>query len=334
MFTRRYSFRTTAVLAVGMAALPSLALRAATQAQAQTAYPSQPIRAIAMFPPGTGADIRIRFYAKKLSDLAGQPVVVENKPGAFGNIATETVARAKPDGYTIYIAPTSSTHAAAPHLFKKLPFDPIADFEQVTTLSQSSFVLCVSGKSPFKTVPDLVKYLKEKGDKASYGTIAIPSLVAGELFKAAFDLKAEEIKYKDQGNFINELNAGHTDFIYSDLGTIASQLKAGTVRPLAMASAKRLATVPSIPGAEEAGIPNMNLEIWWSVSVPAKTPQPIRDQLETWFNKIVVDPETHAFNVTNGSDALPGNAALARKMLVEHTKLWADYARIAKIEPQ
>lgn len=301
---------------------------------AQTAYPTQPIRTIAMFPPGTGADIRIRFYAKKLSDLAGQPVVVENKPGAFGNIATEAVARAKPDGYTIYIAPTSSTHAAAPHLFKKLPFDPIADFEQITTLSQSTFVLCVSGKSPFMTVADLVKHLKQKGDKGSYGTIAIPSLIAGELFKNAFGLETVEIKYKDQGSFINELNAGHTDFFYVDLGTIASQVKAGTVRPLAMASAKRLATVPDIPGAEEAGIPGMNLEIWWSASVPAKTPQPIRDQLEKWFNQIVADPETHAFNVTNGSDALPGNAALARQMLVDHTKRWAEYARIAKIEPQ
>ena len=130
------------------------------------------------------------------------------------------------------------------------------------------------------------------------------------------------------------MNAGHTDFFYVDLGTIASQLRAGTVRPLAMASAKRLATVPDIPGAAEAGIPGMNLEIWWSVSVPAKTPQPIRDQLEKWFNQIVADPETHAFNVTSGSDALPGNAALARQMLVEHTKRWAEYARIAKIEPQ
>lgn len=306
----------------------------ATPLVAQPAYPTQPIRSIAMFPPGTGADIRIRFYAKKLADLAGQPVVVENKPGAFGNIATETVARSKPDGHTIYIAPTSSTHAAAPHLFKKLPFDPIADFEQVTTLSQSSFVLCVSGKSPFKTVPDLVAHLKAKGDKGSYGTIAIPSLIAGELFKNAFGLETLEIKYKDQGSFINELNAGHTDFFYVDLGTIASQLKAGTVRPLAMASAKRLATVPDIPGAAEAGIPGMNLEIWWSVSVPAKTPQPIRDQLERWFNQIVADPETNAFNATNGSDALPGNAALAREMLVEHTKRWAEYARIAKIEPQ
>ncbi|MEQ1717107.1 MAG: tripartite tricarboxylate transporter substrate-binding protein [Hyphomicrobium sp.] len=312
---------------LAMAALPAAL-------SAQPAYPSAPIKAIAMFPAGTGADIRIRFYAKKLSELAGQPVVVENKPGAFGNIATEAVARSRPDGYTIYIAPTSSTHAAAPHLFKKLPFDPIADFEQITTLARASFVLCVAGNSPFNTVPDLVKHLKERGDAASYGTIAVPSLVAGELFKTAFGLKAIEIKYKDQAPFIAELVAGHISFFYIDLGTIASHLKAGTVRPLAMASAKRLSTVPNIPGAAEVGIPNMNLEIWWSVSVPAKTPQPIRDQLEKWFNAIVADPETEAFNVMSGSEKLPGNAALARRMLVEHTKVWAEYARIAKIEPQ
>lgn len=303
-------------------------------AAAQGAYPNQPIKAIAMFPPGTGADIRIRFYAKKLSELAGQPVVVENKAGAFGNIATEFVARSRPDGYTIYITPTSSTHAAAPHIFKKLPFDPVADFEQITTLSKSSFVLCVSGKSPFMNVPDLVRHLREQGDKASYGTIAVPSLVAGELFKNAFGLQTVEIKYKDQGAFIAELNAGHTTFFYIDLGTIASQLRAGTVRALAMASAKRLANVPEIPGAEEAGIPNMNLEVWWSVCVPAKTPQAVRDQLEKWFNQIVADPETERFNATNGSDRLAGNSQVAREMLIEHTRRWAEYARIAKIEPQ
>ena len=320
--------------AAGIAALVLSLAVAPTVTLAQAAYPSQPIRAIAMFPPGSGADLRIRIYGKKLAELAGQPVVVENKPGAFGNIATETVARAKPDGYTIYIAPTSSTHAAAPHLFKKLPFDPINDFEQVTTLNRSTFVLCVAGNAPFKTVPDLVAFLKEKGDAASYGTIAVPSLVAGELFKSAFGLKTVEVKYKEQASFVNELIAGHTSFFWVDFGTVGPQLKSGTVRPLAVATARRLTSIPTVPGAEEAGIPNMNLEIWWSLSVPAKTPQEIRDKLEGWFNTLVLDPEIVAFNATIGGDPFPGNAALAREKLIADTKRWGEYARIAKIEPQ
>ncbi len=313
-------------------ALAPLVMPSALKAQA--AYPTQPIKTIAMFPPGAGADIRIRYYAKKLSELAGKPVVVENKPGAFGNIATEAVARSKPDGYTIYIAPTSSTHAASPHLFKKLPFDPIKDFEQITTLSRSTFMLCVAGNSPFKTVPDLVAYLREKGDAASYATIAVPSLVAGELFKAHFGLKTVEIKYKEPAAFINEMIAGHTSFFYIDYSTAGAQIRSGAVRPLAMASAKRLKSVPDIPSAAEVGIPNMDLEIWWSVAVPTGTPKPIRDQLEVWFNQIVADPESIAFNANTGADPLPGNAQLARDKLIADTKVWAEYARIAKIEPQ
>lgn len=301
---------------------------------AQPAYPTQPIKAIAMFPPGAGADIRIRFYAKKLSELAKQPVVVENKTGAFGNIATEYVARSKPDGYTIYIAPTSSTHAASPHLFKKLPFDPINDFEQITTLSRSTFILCVAGNAPYKTVPELVAFLKAKGDAASYATIAVPSLIAGELFKAAFGLSTVEIKYKDPAPFINEMLAGHTAFFFIDHNTAGAQIRSGAIRTLSLASAKRLASSPEIPSAVEVGIPNLDLEIWWSVSVPAKTPQPIRDQLETWFNTIVADPESIAFNGNSGADPWLGNATLAREKLVADTKRWAEYARIAKIEPQ
>lgn len=319
---------------VRLAASAALAAALPPAAVAQGAWPSAPIRAIAMFPPGAGADIRIRFYAKKLAELAKVPVVVENKPGAFGNLATEAVARAKPDGYTIYIAPTSSTHAAAPHLFKKLPFDPINDFEQVTTLSRSTFILCVAGNAPFKTVPELVAFLKEKGDAASYATIAVPSLVAGELLKTAFGLKTVEIKYKDPAPFINELIAGHTSFFYIDHNTAGGQIRSGAVRTLALASAQRLKASPDIPGAAEVGIPNMDLEIWWSVSVPAKTPKPIRDQLETWFNAIVADPESIAFNATTGADPFPGNAQIARDKLIADTKLWGEYARIAKIEPQ
>jgi tripartite-type tricarboxylate transporter receptor subunit TctC len=303
-------------------------------AHAQASWPSQPIKSIAMFPPGAGADIRIRFYAKKLAELAKQPVVVENKPGAFGNLATEAVARAKPDGYTIYIAPTSSTHAAAPHLFKKLPFDPINDFEQITTLSRSTFILCIASSAPYKSVPELVAFLKEKGENANYATIAVPSLVAGELFKAAFGLKTVEIKYKDPAPFINELLAGHTAFFFIDHNTAGAQIKSGTIRTLSLAAARRLKSSPEIPSTAEVGIPNLDLEIWWSVSVPKGTPKPIRDQLEVWFNQIVNDPESFAFNGTTGADPFPGNAQIARDKLVTDTKLWGEYARIAKIVPQ
>ena len=154
------------------------------------------------------------------------------------------------------------------------------------------------------------------------------------MFKAAFSLKTVEVKYKEQASFVNELTAGMTSFFFVDFGTVGPQIRSGAVRTLAVATAKRLQSMPNVPGAEEVGIPGLNLEIWWSVMVPAKTPQAIRDQLEGWFNKIVLDPDVVAFNASIGADPFPGNAQLAREKLIADTKVWGEYARIAKIEPQ
>jgi tripartite-type tricarboxylate transporter receptor subunit TctC len=300
----------------------------------EDAYPAGPVRSICPFAAGSGADIKVRFYSSKLSAVTGKPVIVENKPGALGNIATEMVARAKPDGYTIYIAPGSSTLASAPSLFKKLGYDPINDFEHITTLSASAFALCIPSTSPFKSVAELTAYLKDKGDAASYGSIAPPSLVSGEIYKAAFGLKTVEVKYKEQGPLLNDLFGGHLAFFFSDLTTINSQLKVGRIRPLAVTSAKRLTSAPDIPGAQEAGIPNMNVITWWSVHVPAKTPKPICDKLEAWFNAIAIEPDVVAFNAAVGSDVLAGNSESLKALLVKQTTEWREYARLAHIEPE
>jgi tripartite-type tricarboxylate transporter receptor subunit TctC len=273
---------------------------------------------------------RVRFYSNKLSLLCGRPVIVENRPGALGNIATEAVARAKPDGYTIYIAPGSSTLASAPSL---LGYDPINDFEHITTLSASAFALVVPGTSPFKSVSELTAYLKDKGDAASYGSIAPPSLVAAEIYKQAFGLKTVEVKYKEQGPLLNDLYGGQLAFFFSDLTTIKGQLKEGRIRPLAVTSAKRLKSAPDIPGAEEV-IPGMDVITWWSVHVPAKTPKPICDKLEAWFNTIAIEPDVVAFNSAVASDVLPGNSQSLKELLLKQTAAWRDYARLAHLEPE
>src|SRR5271165_6825925 len=211
MLTRRTLLRSTAALTASMVPLTTRAIADTDN------YPAGPIKSICPFAPGSGADTKVRFYSNKLSQITGKPVIVENKPGALGNIATEAVARAKPDGYTIYIAPGSSTLAAAPSLFKKLGYDPINDFEHITTLSASAFALCVPSASPFKSVGELTAYLKDKGDAASYGSIAPPSLVSAEIYKTAFGLKTVEVKYKEQGPLLNDLFGGHLVFFFSDL---------------------------------------------------------------------------------------------------------------------
>jgi tripartite-type tricarboxylate transporter receptor subunit TctC len=328
MLTRRRLLQSAAVAAASMTASSA---RAGGEADN---YPSGPIKAICPFGPGSGADIKVRFYSNKLAQITGKPVIVENKPGALGNIATETVARAKPDGYTIYIAPGSSTLASAPSLFKKLGYDPINDFEHITTLSTSAFALVVPGTSPFKSVAELTAYLKEKGDAASYGSIAPPSLVSAEIYKTAFGLKTVEVKYKEQGPLLNDLFSGQLAFYFSDLTTIHGQLKSGRIRPLAVTSAKRLTSAPDIPGAQEAGIPGMDVITWWSVHVPAKTPKPICDKLEAWFNTIAVEPDVVAFNAAVASDVLPGNSQSLKALLLKQTEAWREYARLARLEPE
>ena len=308
-------------------------LLASAPAKAQN-YPTRDIRAICNFPAGTGADIFVRYFSEKLSALAGKPVTVDNRAGALGTIGTEAAARAKPDGYTIFIAPGSSTHAAAVHMFKKLPYDPIKDFISVTTLARLSFVLIVDPKSPIKTVADLTAHLKAKHGKASYGTPSPVGVVSAELYKKYAGVQATKVLYKDMQMPMNDMFAGNLDFIWGDAGWAVELAKAGKIRVLAL-SGDRTAALPGVPTMEEAGVKGFGKVMpWWAVYVPAKTPQPIVKKLEAWFNQIVASEETKKFLNNLGSDPLPGSGKLAAEMLIRDTKAWGEYVRLAGIVPQ
>ena len=285
-----------------------------------------------MFPPGTGADIFVRFFARKLQDAIGKTALVENKVGAFGNIANEYVARAKPDGYTIYIAPTNLL-AIAPHLYTRLSYDPLNDFETVTTLFKLPFILIVPGDSPFKSVADLTAYLRERGDRASYASVSTVSLVSAELFKAQFGLKTVEVKYKESSAALADLWGGNVVFLYLDPAGSAAHIAAGKLRPLAVTTAQRVEALKDIPGSAEVGIMNSDVFSWWSVHTPRGVPKPILDKLEWVFNQIVADADTREFLAKSGSDVFPGNAKLARELRVKGVKDWGGYVKLAKIEP-
>ncbi len=316
------------------AALASVAMPYLSKtASADDAWPAREIHSICGFPPGTGADVFVRFYGKKLEDKLGKTIITENKVGAFGNIATEYVARSKPDGYTLFIAPGSSFLAAAPSLFKKLAFDPINDFEHVTTLSKLPFILIVSGDSPYKSVADLTAYLKQQGDKASYASAANTGLVSSELYKANFGLTTVEVKYKEAGTMLNDLWGHNVAFAHLDPVTAMAHLKSGKLRALATSSKERFVSLPDIPSASEAGITNSDIVGWWSVHMPKGTPKPILDQLEALFNQIAVDEETKKFLSTLGSDPFPGTSQMLKSLLVRQIKAWGEYVKLAKIEP-
>lgn len=325
MLSRRQLLQSAAAASIAAPAI-------STSAFAQDGWPAREIHAVCGFPPGTGADIFVRYYGKKLQDIAGKTVLVENKPGGFGAISTEYLARSKPDGYTIAIMPGSSFLAAAASLFKKLPYDPVNDFEHVTTLSRLPFILCVSGDSPFKTVAELTAHLKEKGDKASYGSLANIGLVASELYKAQFGLQTVEVKYKDALSGLNDLWGGNIAFTHIDPAGAGAHLKSGKLRPLATTTQQRVKALADIPSAGESGIMNTDLTAWWSVHTPKGVPKPILAKLEEWFNKIAIDDETVKWLAVNGTDPLPGNSALVRELLDKDLKAWGEYVRLAKIE--
>ncbi|HEY4774927.1 MAG TPA: tripartite tricarboxylate transporter substrate-binding protein [Xanthobacteraceae bacterium] len=296
-------------------------------------YPAREIRAICPFAPGTGADIVVRYYAMKLAELAGKPVVTENRPGAQGLLGTEAIAKAKPDGYTISINPAASTLAAASHIFKKLPFDPLKDFEFAGLILSVPFVLSVSPRESMRTLADLTRHLKEKKGEAFYGGSTNAGIVASELYKNAIGVDVKRVNYRSALDALNEMAAGNIDFYFTDATTALGQITAGRYRALAVTSAKRSSALADVPTMTELGVP-MDFAPWWGVLAPAGTPKPIVDKIAGWFDKISAMPETKAFLIRNGLEPLSGDAATMRALLVKDIARWAEWVKLAQIEPQ
>jgi tripartite-type tricarboxylate transporter receptor subunit TctC len=298
-------------------------------------YPAREIRSICNFTAGSGADIIVRFYSDRLAKLAGRPVVVDNKPGAQGVLATDFVAKAKPDGYTIMITPASSTLATAPHLFRKLPYDPLKDFASVTTINTLTFVIAVDAAKPFRTLQDLIQSLKGKPGHGLYGTGSNTGQVAAELFKAMLGLDTTYVPYKANTQALTSLLQGDVDFISYDATWASTQAEPkGRMRILAITSAKRSGTLPNVPTLAELGLKDFDITPWWGVVVPAGTPRPVIDRLAGWFNQINTADDTKTFLATYALDALPGTPESMAALLRKDMERWGGYVRLAKIEPQ
>jgi tripartite-type tricarboxylate transporter receptor subunit TctC len=308
-----------------------LVLALATSLAAAQDYPVREIRSICNFAPGSGADIIVRYYSDQLARLAGKPVIVENKPGAQGSIASAFVAKAPPDGYTIHITPASSTLATAPHIFKQLPFDPLRDFAPVTTINSLSFVIAVDASKPLRSVPELISVLKSKPGHGFYGTQSNSGLVAAELFKSKTGLDTVYVPFKVTGDAFTNLLSGQIDFMSVDSTWARGQPK---VRILAVTSAKRSATMPEIPTLAEAGVEGVDIAPWWGVVVPAGTPRPIIDKLAGWFNQITASDETKQFLARAALDPFPGSPEQMAALLKSEVERWGGFVKLAKIQPQ
>jgi tripartite-type tricarboxylate transporter receptor subunit TctC len=304
----------------------------ALPAQAQQ-YPSQDIHFVTGFPPGSGADVITRFFAEKTRALSGRTVIVENKVGAAGSIATEYVAKSKPDGYTLLINAGSGT-AAGMHLAKNPPVDVIKAFQIAGTINRQAFMLVVDAKSPYKTVAEITAAMKAKGEKATYATAAPSGIVMGEMYKAITGVKAVEVRYKDASGSLNELLDGKLDYGMHDPVFSLAQQREGRLRILAHSSGQRLDAIPDIPTMAESGVPGMDLTSWWAYIVPAGTPRPVIDTLNGYLKQILQTEEAKKFLNQFGGDPFISTPEEGQALFIKDEKNWAEYVKLAKIEPQ
>jgi tripartite-type tricarboxylate transporter receptor subunit TctC len=261
---------------------------AASGAAAQDAYPSKTIRFIAPFPPGGTTDVLARIVAQKLGDGLGRQVVVENRPGAAGNIGHELAAKTAPDGYTLLLT-NSSALVTNPHLYKRLGFDPLNDFSPVSLVAKGGQVLVVHPSVPARGITELIALARARPDRITFGSggRGTPAHVAGEIFKAETGAKVIHVPYKGTVQSVTDLVAGQIDLVFSDMVPAVPQIKAGRLRALNVTSEQRSQALPDVPTTIEAGVAIGVPENWWAVLTPKGTPPAIINRLNTELGQML-----------------------------------------------
>jgi len=295
-------------------------------------YPSQDIHFICAFPAGSGADVIVRWYSEKLRTVVNRTIIVENKVGAIGNLATEYVARSKPDGYTIYVHGGSAV-AANIYMFKHPNVDAAKTIRIAATINRQPTMLVVAPDKPWKTVDELTAYLKERKDKATYATTNPLGKVMGAIYKNHYNLEAVEVVYRTGADSLNDFASGAVDYGLVDNIFGMAQQRQGRLRILAVSTKERLEASHDIPTMTELGCP-MNVTGWFSAMVQMDTPRPIVEQINKWFNQVTATPEAKAFLNNSASDPWITTPDEGQAFLQQEIKNWAEYVRIAKIEPQ
>jgi tripartite-type tricarboxylate transporter receptor subunit TctC len=278
--------RRSFLAAAGLAVAPALA-----RAQGG-AYPNRPIRIVVPLPPGGSPDYLSRLLAERLPAALGQPIVVENKPGAGGTIGREVVARAAPDGYTLVMS--ESAHVLSASLGAKLPYEPIRDFEPIALTGVIPFVLTVNASFPAQTLNEFISAAKARPGTLTYGTAGIgsPHQFAAELLATTSGAQFVHVPYKGSAGIIPALLANEIAFTIGAVNSLLPHFKAGKLRALAVASSSRSAAIPDVPTIAEAGpFPGYAVDIWLGVLAPAGTPRPIVERLNVEINRVIGDPQ-------------------------------------------
>lgn len=307
---------------------------AAPAAQAET-FPARPIRIVVGFPTGGAPDTLARIVSEKISPSWGQPVVVDNKPGAGGNIGAEAVARAPGDGYTLALG-TVGTHSINGAVYSKLPYDMVKDFAPVILLATTPNVLVVHPGVPAKTTAELIALAKTKPGALTFGTPGIGTSphVAGELFNTVAGVKITHVPYKGRAMAIPDLLGGHITMMFDNLPSALPVIKEGKLRALGVTSLKRSASAPDIPTLAEQGLNGFQADSWFAIFVPATTPKDVVAKLNTELNRIFTLPDVQTKLKTLGLDPVLGTPeALASFQKAEIAK-WAKVVKDSGTTPQ
>jgi tripartite-type tricarboxylate transporter receptor subunit TctC len=320
--SRRGAWRVPVTLLVA-----AVALAAGPAAYAQE-YPNRTVKLVVPFPPGGPLDVTGRLIAQKLTEAWGQSVVVENKPGAGGNIGADLVAKSPPDGYTILMG-ALSTHAVNPSLYPKMPYDAIRDFAPITLIAITPNVLVVNPSLPVNSVKELVAYAKGNPGKLAFGSGSNGSAghLAGELFKADTGTDIIHVPYKGGAPATQALLAGDVQFMFDNLANATAQVKAGKLRALAVTTSERSKLAPDLPTMAEAGLPGFDIATWYGLFAPAGTPAAIVAKWNAEVTKILNAPDTRERLTAQGAEPAPMTPAQFAAFIEREIP---KYARIVK----
>ena len=264
----------------------------AAVAAAQDGYPSRPVRYIAPFPAGGTSDVLSRIIAQKLTESLGRQVVVENRPGAGSNIGHEVVAKSPPDGYTLLMS-SNTALAANPYLYKRLPFDPLNDFSPISLVGRSGPVLAVHPSVPARSLKELIALAKARPGKLNFGSggRGTPAHMGGEILKASAGIDIVHVPYKGGILAVTDLVAGQIDMVFADMVPATPQIKAGKLRPIAVATENRSPVLPEVPTMTEAGMKERIPETWWAMVAPKGVPAAIIQRLNGEIARIMQQPD-------------------------------------------
>lgn len=299
---------------------------------AQGTYPDKPVRFVVPYPPGGGTDVIARIVQGKLQAQLGQTVVIENRGGGGGSLGTDVVAKAAADGYTVLF--TLSSHTINPAIFPKLPFDTERDFESVGIVASLPQILVAHPSFEANTVKELIALAKKKPLQFASVGIGSPSHLAGELLNLRAGLNITHIPYRGGGPAVTDVMGGQVPMLWVSIPAAAQFVKTGKLKALAVSTVKRSAAFPDVQTMQEAGVADFEVDSWYAMFVPAKTPKPIIERLNKALNAVAADAEVKEKLLAQGSEAVGGSPDLLTRTVKAELVKWAKLAKDANIKAE